>query len=224
MRVPKKLEELLDRRRGQRQQAIAWPRDRWKGAFPAQSVFSSLPPTLDRQRVRRACVGAGASESAATDAFLATMAWGYGNVGYGAWRVAQALNDRHAGRKLLDVVVALNSDGPQAAYRLMAGSSRLHRIGPAFGTKFLYFADSGDHARRALILDALVADWLRRNTNFRVHPVPWAPARYDEYLEKMHDWAQDLRIDPDAVELAIFQEMSERGGNQWSQASQSGNV
>ena len=69
-------------------------------------------------------------------------------------------------------------------------------------------------------LDALVAEWLRRNTNFRVHPVPWAPARYDEYLEQMHDWAQALRVDPDAVELAIFQEMSERRGNQWSQASQ----
>jgi hypothetical protein len=145
------------------------------------------------------------------------MAWGYGNVGYGAWRVAQAFKDQHAGRKLLNVVIALNTDGPQAAYRLMAGSSRLQRIGPAFGTKFLYFADSGDHARRALILDALVAEWLRRNTTFRVHPVPWAPARYDEYLDKMHDWAQTLRVDPDAVELAIFQEMSARGANQWSQ-------
>ena len=32
---------------------------------------------------------------------------GYGNVGYGAWRVAQAFKDRYAGRKLLDVAVAL---------------------------------------------------------------------------------------------------------------------
>ena len=161
--------------------------------LPWRSPCSALfRPTLDRQRVRRACVERAASESAAKDAFLATMAWGYGSVGYGAWRVAQAFKDRDAGRKLLDVVVALNSHGPQAAYRLMAGASRLHRIGPAFGTKFLYFADSGDHDRRALILDALVAEWLRRNTNFRVHPVPWAPARYDEYLEKMHDWAKAL--------------------------------
>lgn len=216
MKVPKSLAELLDRRRGQTQQAIAWPRDRWKVAFPTQSVFSTLPPTLDRQRVRRACVEAGASENAATKAFLATMAWGYGNVGYGAWRVAQALRDRYAGRKLLDVAIALTGDGPQAAYRLMAGASRLHRIGPAFGTKFLYFADSGSHARHALILDALVAEWLRRNTNFRVHPVPWAPARYNAYLDQMHDWAAALRVEPDAVELAIFQEMSQRGGNQWS--------
>lgn len=214
MRAPKSLRELLERRSGQVQQGIAWPRDRWDHAFPAQSVFSALPPTLDRERVRRACAKAGASEDAATDGFLATMAWGYGNVGYGAWRVAQAFKDRDPGRKLLDVVVALRSAGPQAAYRLMAGPSRLHRIGPAFGTKFLYFADSRRHNRRALILDRLVAEWLRLNTTFRVNPVPWAPSRYDAYLDQMHEWAEDLEVEPDAVELAIFQEMSESG--QWA--------
>ena len=178
MLVPKSLQELLDRRGGQPQQGIPWPRDRWDHAFPKQAVFSTLPPTLDRERVRRACAGAGASKDSAIAAFLATMAWGYGNVGYGAWRVAQAFKDRDPGRKLLDVAVVLNSDGPQAAYRLMAGASRLHRIGLSFGTKFLYFADSGRHARRALILDALIAEWLRLNTAFRVNPLLWAPKRY----------------------------------------------
>lgn len=98
----------------------------------------------------------------------------------------------------------------------MAGASRLNRIGPAFGTKFLYFADSGRHDRRALILDKLVAEWLRLNTTFRVNPVPWAPASYDAYLDQMHEWAEGLEVEPDAVELAIFQEMSESGGNQWA--------
>jgi hypothetical protein len=143
------------------------------------------------------------------------MAWGYGNVGYGAWRVAEAFKDHEPGRKLLDVVVVLDNDGPKAAYRLMSGTSRLHRIGPAFGTKFLYFADSGRHDLRALILDRLVAEWLRINTAFRVNPVPWAPATYDAYLDQMHEWAEDLKVEPDAVELAIFQEMSEGEGGQW---------
>lgn len=110
----------------------------------------------------------------------------------------------------------LNSEGPQAAYRLMAGASRLDRIGPAFGIKFLYFADSGRHGRRALILDRLVAKWLRRNTDFRVNPVPWAPARYDAYLDQMHEWAERLQVKPDAVELAIFHEISEEEGTQWT--------
>lgn len=218
MKVPHSLADLIDRRRGQEQQAISWPQGRWKRACSSHAVLGNLPPTLDRKRVRLESANAGTSESAAMNAFLATMVWGYGNVGYGAWRVTQALKDGDAGRKLLDVVTALNSDGPEAAYRLMAGASRLHRIGPAFGTKFLYFADLGIHLRRALILDALVAEWLGRNTNFRVDPVPWAPAKYGEYLEKMHDWAHALTMDPDAVELAIFQEMSDRDGNQWSRS------
>jgi hypothetical protein len=219
MNVPKSLVELLERRGGQEQQGIPWPRDRWDRAFPAESVFSTLPPTLDRAQVRQACAEAGASEDAAKSAFLATMAWGHGNVGYGAWRVAETFKDRDPGRQLFDVAVALNRDGPQAAYRLMAGASRLHRIGPAFGTKFLYFADSGRHERRALILDRLIAEWLRLNTAFRVNPVPWAPARYNAYLDQMHEWAEGLKVEPDAVELAIFQEMSERGGNQWARTS-----
>jgi hypothetical protein len=101
------LSKLLDRRGDQVQQGIAWPRDRWKNAFPAQSVFSTLPDTLDREQVRRACAEAGASEDAARKAFLATMAWGYFKVGYGPWRVKQAFEDDDAGRKLHDVAVVL---------------------------------------------------------------------------------------------------------------------
>lgn len=93
MRVPTSLWELLQRRGGQVQQGIVWPRVRWHRAFPAQSVFNTLPSPLDREQVRRACAEAGASENAAKSAFLATMAWGYGNVGYGAWRVAQAFKE-----------------------------------------------------------------------------------------------------------------------------------
>ena len=215
MRAPKRLRELLKRRSGQVQKRIAWPRDRWSRVFPGRLVFRVLPPTLDRDRIRRTCATAGASVHAATNAFLATMDWGYGNVGYGAWRVAQAFKDRDAGRKLLKVVRVLNDSGPHAAYRLMAGPSRLNRIGPAFGTKF-HFADSGRHKRHALILDRLVAEWLSRNACFRVNPVAWAPPVYDAYLVQIHEWADDLEVEPDAVELAVFQEMSESGGGQWA--------
>src|SRR5678815_3289242 len=117
------LRALVCRRRPQPQGRIAWPRDRWDLALPGQSICRTLPATLNRQQVRRACAKAGTSERSAKNAFLVTMAWGFGNVGYGPWRVAQAFKDRDAGRKLLDVAVVLNSDGPQAAYRLMAGTS-----------------------------------------------------------------------------------------------------
>jgi hypothetical protein len=202
------------------QRGIPWARDRWDRVFPSLSIFASLPTTLDRQHIREICAKATDSADAAKDAFLATMAWGYGNVGYGAWRVGQAFKDPDAGHKLLDVALVLKRHGPAHAYRLMAGPSRLRRIGPAFGTKFLYFADSGRHDRRALILDRLVAEWLRLNTSFRINPVPWAPANYDSYLDQMREWAATLEVEPDALELAIFQDMSERAGNQWGRNAQ----
>ena len=40
--------------------------------------------------------------------------------------------------------------------------------------------------------------------------MPWAPARYDAYLDQMHEWAEDLRVEPDAVELAIFQDVRDQ--------------
>ena len=150
------------------------------------------------------------------DAFLAAMAWGYGNVGYGPWRVAQALEDPQAAVKVLQVATALHEEGALAAYSLMATECRLNRIGPAFGTKFLYFADSGCHAHRALILDRLVADWLNAHTTPPVNPVPWSLSTYEAYLDRMHCWAAALGVKPDALELAMFSDMAEARGNQWA--------
>src|SRR5678815_3288794 len=117
------LRALVCLRRSQPQGSIAWPRDRWDVALSGLLILRSFSATLNGKQVRRACAKAGTSERSAKNAFLVTMAWGFGNVGYGPWRVAQAFKDRDAGRKLLDVAVVLNSDGPQAAYRLMAGTS-----------------------------------------------------------------------------------------------------
>jgi hypothetical protein len=52
---------------------------------------------------------------------------------------------------------------------------------------------------------------------YRVNPVAWTPTNYEAYLDQMHEWAEGLKVEPDAVELAIFQEMSERRSNQWAQ-------
>jgi hypothetical protein len=178
--------------------------------------MAQLPEVLDRQTVRAACANSTNSAPDAMRAFLATMAWGYGRVGYGVWRVAQAFTDLRVGRKLLDVARTLDQEGPQAAYQQMGGESRLPLIGPAFGTKFLYFCDSGRFGRRGLILDRLVAVWLRENTHFWVNSVPWSPNRYGAYLNQMREWAANLAVEPDALELVIFLEMSERRGNQWT--------
>jgi hypothetical protein len=47
--------------------------------------------------VRSACINAAASPDEAIDSFLAVMAWGHGQVGYGVWRTATALSDPESG-------------------------------------------------------------------------------------------------------------------------------
>jgi hypothetical protein len=179
------------------------------------SVVRTLPECLDRITVRQICATAVRSEEAATEAFIAAMAWGYGAVGYGPWRVSQALQEPNAGKKLLAIATVLRDSGAVAAYRVMSESSRMPRIGPAFGSKFLYFADPQTHHRRALILDRLVAKWLRENTTFRPNPVPWAPKTYAAYLDHMHEWAATFDTSPEALELAMFQATTPTT-SQWS--------
>jgi hypothetical protein len=208
--------ELVERRRGQEQPAVVWSRDRWAKKFPNESSIEDLPEALNRQRVRQLCAAASVSAKAARSAFLASMVWGYGKVGYGPWRIARALDDREAGQKLRRVVSILQAEGPDAAYRALSGPCRLERLGPAFGTKFLYFIDPGQHGRRALILDRLVSRWLVENTGLRLNPATWSSATYTAYLDHMHEWADGLEVGADEVELAIFQEMSEAEQNQWT--------
>jgi hypothetical protein len=99
----------------------------------------------------------------------------------------------------------LASGGPAAAYARLGdhGIAALPGLGPAFGTKFLYFCSPpGD--RTALILDRLVAEWLRGNAGLRLNEVRWSAQAYQHYLTTMSDWASEAAIPPDDLEACIF--------------------
>jgi hypothetical protein len=95
----------------------------------------------------------------ATDLFLATMVWGNGGTGYGAYRTSVALNIPRKGAVPINVIETVGrlacAGDIENAYNTMANA--LWRIGPAFGTKFLYFASPLDN--QALIFDGVVARW-----------------------------------------------------------------
>jgi hypothetical protein len=96
-----------------RQQGIRWPRERWLAAFPETAdALQALPVRLDRRTVGAACAGAAGSPAAAWQAFVVVMAWGYGTVGYGAWRTARILQgDSHAPDGLASVAQQLSERG-----------------------------------------------------------------------------------------------------------------
>jgi hypothetical protein len=168
--IPGPMREVVDEWRAAgspSQQGIEWPRDRWIVAFPPDAAtFTTLPDRLDRIAVRHACVHAADSPADAERSFLAVMAWGYGRVGYGPFRVRRVLHAvSDAGPRLQAAASAAAQGHPVEAYSCLGdhGTARLPHLGPAFGTKFLYFCSSAER-RPALILDRLVARWLPRTS------------------------------------------------------------
>lgn len=96
-----------------------------------------------------------------------------------------------------------------------SGVPRLPGLGPAFGTKFLYFCSPpGD--RTALILDSLVAAWLRTDTGLRLHEAHWSAPTYQRYLEVMSRWAAETAVTADELEACIFQAEARGTGSQWA--------
>ena len=111
---------------------------------------------------------------------------------------------------------AVATGGASAGYSALAdlSRSRLKWFGPAFGTKFLHFCSPAGRPP-ALILDRLVADWLRDHADVSLNPVPWHTGTYRRYLDLMAEWSDDLRIDADQLEACIFTDQASRTGSQW---------
>ena len=151
-------------------------------------------------------------------AFVAVMAWGYGGVGYGPYRTWRILTAPDAGHRLAGAARRLRDHGAMAAYDCLSdgGDCRLRGLGPAFGTKYLFFLPSNAEPS-ALILDSLVAAWLKRETDLDVNPVAWSGETYRSYLDQMHRWAASLGCAPDELECNVFQAMANERGGPWAQ-------
>ncbi len=193
------------------QPGIDWPTDRWVRRFPQHAdLVRSLPNPLDRSAVRSVV-----SDQVVADdvecAFVVAMIWGYGNVGYGPYRTERVL---HSNPQAASCLRAALGPDPLVGYRWLSGDGRLRWLGPAFGTKWLYFASTP----RALILDRVVAAWLRSHAGCRWNAVPWSASTYQAYLMQMDAWAAALGLEPDLIEQLIFMDESERTGSQRSPA------
>jgi len=116
---------------------------------------------------------------------------------------------------------------PVAGYRSLASGCHVTQLGPAFFTKFLYFASSDSTSGpRPLILDQRVAASMRQLAShvYEVPPVPpedmaawlwpkngWSAHRYGEYIHfahqtstQLHDLNNDWPDQADLLELALF--------------------
>lgn len=209
MTVPQAVESIVRKWQengSPQQQAFGWSLDKWQAKFPDYAgALSKLPPAVDRDVILEACKDAASSPDSAIEAFLVAMAWGYGGVGYGPWRTKRILDgDAEAGQKLQAVAEAVATDGSVAGYQLMANASRLKHLGPAFGTKFLYFCPQAHTGPRALILDQIVGSWLDSEADLDLDFETWDTGDYETYVQTVENWAGELGVQATDIEECIF--------------------
>ncbi|MEH0934243.1 8-oxoguanine DNA glycosylase OGG fold protein [Micromonospora psammae] len=165
---------------------------------------------------------------------VTSFAWGWGKRGFGPARLSWILNGRgplpglspgEIENRLAAAVHVLDNQGGRAAYQLLLEDGRIPGFGPAFFTKFLYFASRADDERcTTLILDARLAKAMRniwerradqpyavngRAARWLWRGPRWSHLRYQIYLAFMCRAAVQLsesgeRWTPELVELLLF--------------------
>lgn len=91
---------------------------------------------------------------------------------------------------LTEAAAASRTD-PAAAYDVLypAGRTRLKYLGPAFFTKFLYFAGGGEPSHPCLILDARTSNALKGFGWDGMGTTGWSASTYVRYCEQLRWWA-----------------------------------
>jgi hypothetical protein len=137
--VPGALHEIVRRWRSQKmppQPGSRWSRPSWAREFATHKDFlDSLPDYVDRAEATRHAREAD-TPNGAVRAFLATMIWGYGPVGYGPYRTMRVLRENpDAAERLAAVARIARNEGGLAAFTAIAAQP-LRYLGVAFGTKW----------------------------------------------------------------------------------------
>lgn len=201
------------------QEGIEWPRERWLAAFPSHAATFTRAPGPPRSHRRPPCLRPSSSQlERCRTRFPRGHGVGYGRVGPGPYRVLRVLAAAPAAGAQLQAAANSAVHGrPVEAYGCLGdhGAARLPHLGSAFGTKFLYFC-SPIGPRPALILDRLVARWLRENVGLAFNELRWSTSSYARYLEAMFGWADELGLAADELELCIFSTQARVGESQWA--------
>lgn len=123
------------------------------------STFLLNHNQLTRALVRDVVLKAEYDDQRLLEAFVLVMAWGFPRNGYGPYRTSVMLESLAEQPMLLTRVVrGLSEKSSHSTVAAYEDLLRIEQCGPAFATKFLYFASPDDH--RVPIFDAVVARWL----------------------------------------------------------------
>ena len=141
--------------------------------------------------------------------FVASMVFGYGDRGYGAWRVARirGLFSRDEFTKAIKGQFTASAQSPADSWNSHTSSERLKFFGPAFATKFAYFAAlrQGAEFPIPLIADANTSKAV--NKHFGISESAKVKVGYLQYVDKACEIAAEIGSNtrPDDVERAPFE-------------------
>jgi len=175
-------------------------------------------------------------EQQAAELLVNVNAWGYNRTGYGAWRTKELLAQPGFPRSATRALDILRTAGPAVAYYFLYNSAKdgsrdeghVQGWGPAFFTKFLYFADPENQPRAvrsrptALILDVYMARAVNRTApskplgHFRDNG--WTTPQYAFYITLLDRLATEQRssdnaLTPGIVEAILFRQELKISGN-----------
>lgn len=195
-------------RRGFTQAPVSWSQKVWIDRLGERPIIAELPNPLSRECVASAFKKIGDDKEAAEDAFIAAMIWGFGRVGYGAWRTQRIIDaNSDAALRLLEINTVTKNEGGPAGFEEMARQP-LKYLGVAFGTKYLFFSAEASPERvpAAPVLDRIVRSWLAENLQMRLDIWSWKkPQDYQLYCERLGCWADARGLTPGQAEEAIFE-------------------
>ncbi len=195
----------------QPQDSFDWSSSRpnWVKAFPAHEGFiARLPSAIGREDVIKICQG---KKHSVIEKFLSVMIWGYGDRGYGPYRVSKMLSQPHAESVLQAAYDLCQASKPKEAYQYLT-QNRIRNLGPAFGTKYLAFCTPREVG--APILDSFVGLWLKEfaDKDFEgvgLNYLNWNLKTYSRYWDWVKEHAESFSCNPDDVELVIFRNAEE---------------
>jgi len=190
------------------QAAFDWSKSRrnWERVLLSEKQFiESLPDALSREDVRQVCES---KKSTVIEKFITSMIWGYGDLGYGSYRVEKMLSTPGFEEKISRSYDLVRNGLVMEAYEYLS-KNRVQQLGPAFGTKWLSFVSP--RAQPAPIYDSFISMWIKKFAKSEFAEVSissevWSKKTYGTYLEWMISSSEEFAIKPDELELVIFQD------------------
>jgi hypothetical protein len=193
------------------QEAFSWSKSRsnWcRDIKDLTSFIELLPESLNRSDVRLVCEQ---KKFTVSEKFVTAMIWGYGDLGYGSYRVKKMFSTPGFSEKIHQSFDLARAGETIEAYEFLS-KNKINQLGPAFASKWLSFV-SPCH-QPAPIYDSFISLWIKKYAAKEFKHVSmssevWSKKTYGTYLDWMNESSFSLGVKTEDLELVIFQDATQ---------------